>query len=139
MHKLNKIKFDINTMKFISMFESLTLAGVKDCFQQGERIIFIVNDIGKALGKGGSNIKRIENAIKKKIKIVEFNPDVLIFVQNAIYPLKVKDIREENKVITIIPPDSQTRGYLIGRGAVNLRRTEEIIKRHFDIDEIKVV
>jgi len=39
----------------------------------------------------------------------------------------------------ITPPDTQTRGYLIGREAVNLRGFEEIVKRYFEIKEIKVV
>lgn len=136
-----KIKYDFNLIKFISMFESLTKASVKDCFMQGEKLVFIIkeNQIGRALGKGGSNIKRLENTFKKKIKIAEFNPDLLQFIKNLVYPLQVKDIKEEEEVVIITPPDSKTRGYLIGRAAVNLRNTEDIVKRYFDIKEIKVV
>ena len=109
-----KIKYDFNLIKFISMFESLTKASVKDCFMQGEKLVFIVkeNQIGRALGKGGSNIKRLENTFKKKIKIAEFNPDLLQFIKNLVYPLQVKDIKEEEGVVIITPPDSKTRGYL---------------------------
>ena len=136
-----KIKYDFNIIKFISAFESLTNASVKDCFIKNEKIIFVVkeNQIGKALGKKGSNIKRIEGLFKKKIKIIEFNPDLLQFVKNTIYPVKVKDIKEEDSKVIITPADSKTRGYLIGRAAVNLRNTEEIVKRYFDVDEIRVV
>jgi N utilization substance protein A len=136
-----KIKYDFNLIKFISMFESLTKASVKDCFMQGDKLVFIVkeNQIGKALGKGGSNIKRLENSFKKKIKIAEFNPDLLQFIKNLVYPLQIKDIKEEEDVVTITPPDSKTRGYLIGRAAVNLRNTEDIVKRYFEIKEIKVI
>ena len=136
-----RIKYDISLIKFISVFESLTNASVKDCFMQNDKLVFIVkeNQIGKALGKGGGNIKRLENAFKKKIKIAEFNPDLLKFIRNVVYPLQIKDIKEEVGVVVITPPDSKTRGYLIGRAAVNLRNTEEIVKRYFDIKEIKVL
>jgi len=137
-----KIKYDINLMKFISMFESLTKANVKDCFEQNEKLVFVVNEneIGKALGKKGSNIKRMQDMLKRKIKVIEFSPDLLQFIQNAVYPSKVKDINEEEDIVTITPIDSQTRGYLIGKGAVNLRNTENIVKRYFkELKEIRVV
>lgn len=136
-----KIKFDINVMRFISVFETLTRARVKDCFEQNGRLVFIVGEgeIAKAIGKGGSNIRKLENLIKKKIKVVEFSPELLEFVRNVVAPLKVADIVEEEGVVKITPPDSQTRGLLIGRGAVNLRGFEAIVKRHFEITEIKVV
>ena len=136
-----KIKYDFSLIKFISMFESATGAAVKDCFMQNDKIMFIVqeNQIGKALGKGGANIKKLENMLKKKIRIAEFNPDAVQFVQNIIYPIKPKDITEEDGIITITPNDSKTRGYLIGRAAANLRNYEEIVKRYFEIREIKVV
>ena len=136
-----KIKFDINIMKFISLFESVTRASVKDCIQEECRLVFVVNpgEIAKAIGKGGSNIKRIEGMIKKKIKIIEFNPELVEFVRNVVAPLKVSDVVEEEGTVTITPVDSQTRGLLIGRGAVNLRGFENIIKRYFEIKEVKVV
>jgi N utilization substance protein A len=136
-----KIKFDVNIMKFISLFETLTKAEVKDCFEIGERLVFVVKEgnIGKALGKGGSNIKKIEGMLKKKLRIIEFNPDLLRFIQNVVYPSKVKDINMEDDIVTITPPDSQTRGYLIGRGAVNLNITKDIVKRYFEVKDIKVI
>ena len=142
MHRLARIKYDINVMKFISMFESATGAQLHDSFMQDEKIVFVVKQgqIGKALGKRGANIRKLENLLKKKIRIIEFNDDVLQFVRNAVHPLQAKDITEEAGVITIIPLDSKTRGYLIGRSAANLRNTESIIQRYFkDVKEIKVV
>ena len=137
-----RIKYDINVMKFISLFESATGSNLRDCFIQEEKIMFIVKSgqIGKALGKRGANIRKLENLLKKKIRIIEFDEDVLQFVKNAVYPLQIKDISEENNIITITPVDLKTRGYLIGRSASNLRNTEKIIRRYFEnISEIKVV
>ena len=136
-----KIKFDIDVMKFISLFGKITKVDAKDCFKQENKIVFIVNEgmAGKAVGKKGMNIKKLENLFKKKIKIIEYNPDLIEFVKNVIHPLGAKEITEDGGIVTIIPVDSQTRGYLIGREAVNLRAYENIVKRYFDIKEIKVV
>ena len=138
---MTKIKFDINIIKFMNLFESLTHAKVKDCIVEEERIIFIVeeNNISKAVGRQGVNVRRLENSLKKKIKIVEHHPELLKFVQNVIYPLKVREIKEEEGVVVITAPDTTTRGYLIGRGAANLRGFESIVKRYFDIKEMKVL
>ena len=136
-----RIKLDLNTMRFISMFETMTHASVKDCISGEKRIIFVVQkgEIGKAIGKKGINIKKLENKFKKKIRIIEFNEDVRVFISNVFYPNKAEDITEEEGVVTVVPVDSMTRGYMIGRGAVNLRSVEDIVKRYFDIKEIKVV
>jgi hypothetical protein len=57
-----------------------------------------------------------------------------------VHPLQAKEIHEKEGVIVIVPPDTKTRGYLIGRGAVNLRNTESVVKRYYpDIKEIKVI
>ena len=135
-----RIKYNIDVMKYISLFESLTGAKVKDCIAN-DSIVFIVheNEMGKAIGKQGSNIKRVENAIKKKIKLVEFNKDVSQFVQNLIYPLKAKEIKEEEGIVTIYGDDRKTKGLLIGRDRRNINSTKDIVKRYFDIEEFKVV
>jgi len=56
-------------MQYISLFESITGAKVKDCVMD-EKLTFIVhpNEAGRAIGKNGINIKRVANVLKKKGK-----------------------------------------------------------------------
>jgi len=134
-----RIKFNIDVIKYITLFESLTGAKVKDCIVN-EKIVFIIqeNEMGKAIGKQGSNIKRVENSIKKKIKLAEFNNDISQFIQNLIFPLKAKEIKEEEGIVTIYGHDTKTRGLLVGRDRHNINAVTEIVKRYFGITEIKV-
>lgn len=134
-----KIKYNADIMKYISLFESLTGAKVKDCIVN-DNIIFIVheNEMGKAIGKHGSNIKRVENALKKKIKLVEFNNDIIQFVQNLILPVRAKEIKEEDGIVTIYGNDTKSKGILIGRDRNNINLVSDIVKRYFGIKEIKV-
>jgi len=53
--------------------------------------------------------------LKKKIRLVEFNTNVCQFVANLIYPLKAKEIKEEEDVVSISVDDTKTKGLLIGR------------------------
>ncbi|MBW2989913.1 NusA-like transcription termination signal-binding factor [Candidatus Woesearchaeota archaeon] len=136
---MSKIKYSLDLMKYIQVFESLTRAKVKDCISN-DQLIFIVdeNEIGKAIGRGGSNVRRLESLLKKRIKIAEFSPEVTRFVKNLILPIRAGEIDEEGGTITIKGPDSKTKGLLIGRESRNLNNLKEIVKRHFDIEDIKV-
>ncbi len=130
----------MTTMKMIALFESLTRAHVKDCFVQNGLLYFVVKegDIGPALGSRGANVARIERALKRKIKIVEFNPDVEAFIRNLVHPLRVDATHREDNTITLVSSDMKTRGLLIGKQARNLRATEVIARRYFALDEIRV-
>jgi transcription termination/antitermination protein NusA len=135
-----KIKLDMQLISYLSSFQNITRVSSKDCIDDNGKLIFIVDEIllSKAIGKEGVNVKKLEKSLNRKIKIVGFNPNLLHFVKNVIYPSKVKEIIQENDIITITAPDTITRGHLIGRNAQQLRSTESIIKRYFDIKEIKV-
>ncbi len=130
----------MSLMKYMSLFESITRAKLKDCITN-DKLTFIVEEgnISKAIGKRGSNVKMLENVIKKKIRIVEFNNDVADFIKNLIYPINVEDIEEENSVVSIMVNDTKSKGILIGRDRHNLNMIKSIVKRYFKIEDIKVV
>lgn len=137
---MTKIKYDANLMKIIAIFESITGAKLKDCILN-ERLLFIVqgNEIGKAIGKRGINIKRLEDMLKKKIKVVEFNSDVLQFIKNLLYPLQTTNIENNDGSVAITGPDTKTKALIIGRDKQNLNNLIAIVKRYFDVKDIKVV
>ena len=137
---MSKIKYDSDLMKLITLFESMSGAKVKDCIAD-DNIIFIIeeNEMGKAIGKKGANIKRAEDLLKRKIKLVEFSQDILQFVKNMIYPIEVNDIRQEDGVITIHGKDSNSKARIIGRERHNINNVTKIAKRYFDVKEIKVL
>jgi transcription termination/antitermination protein NusA len=134
-----KVKYDSDLIKLITLFESMTGAKVKDCIS-GEKLTFIVeeNNMGRAIGRNGSNIKRLENALKKKIKLAEFSDDPAQFVRNLVYPADVAETKNENGIITVRCRDSNTRAMLIGRNRQNISGINSIVKRFFDVKEVKI-
>ena len=140
---MNKIKYDSDLIKLITLFESMSGANAKDCitYDNKDNIIFIIeeNEMGKAIGKNGANIKRVEDLLKRKIKLVEFSQDILQFVKNMIYPAEVNDIKQEDGVITIYGKDSNSKAKIIGRERRNINNLTKIAKRYFDVKEIKVL
>ena len=127
-------------MKLIMLFESMTGAKVKDCISN-EKLIFIIqeNEMGKAIGKNGVNVKRMENKLRKKIKLVEFTNNIAGFVKNMIYPVEAKDILFDKGIVTIHGKDASAKAILIGRERQKIEHLSDIVKRYFDVKEIKVV
>lgn len=132
----------METLKLMTFFESSTGAKLKDCFTDHLGILtFVVQEgIGKAIGKGGVTFRNLESRLKRKIKIVAYSEDLKQFVVNLLLPLKARnlDYNEETKILTITP-EAESRGYMIGRAAQNLRNYESIVQRYFDVKEIKVL
>ena len=137
---MTRIKYDFNHMKYMALFEKITRTSLKDCIIDENHITFIINkdEIAKAVGKNGSKVKLLEKKLGKKIKIIKFDDDCVQFTQNLIYPLnRIRIDKVEDKII-ITGQDTKTKALLIGRNSQNLRKLESIIKRFFNITEIKV-
>lgn len=135
-----RAKINSDTLKLMALFESVTGARLKDCIAN-EKVIFIVqpNQLGIAIGKRGSNIRRVESLIKKKCIVKEYNNNKLKFIENIIEPIKAESVTENNGVIEIKCGDNKTRSVLIGRDRHNINFTAEIARRHFELKDIKVV
>ncbi len=136
-----KIVYDTGTMQVMRHFEQATRARIKDCVVSESLVVFIVEpgDIGKAIGPRGANIRRLESALKKKVKIAEFSHELVSFIKNLVYPIDVKEVQEQDDgVVIIVPPDLKSRGLLIGRNAQVLRANEAVVQRFFPIKELKV-
>ncbi len=139
---MEKIKYDSSSIQLISMFERMTSAKLKDAFEVDNLQVFVVQPgfIGKAVGKKGINVKKLAEMLKKNIKIIDYNPKIEVFAKNVTFPIIPARIEydQKEKILTLIPKDMLSRGLLIGKQAVKLRETEKIIKRFFDVEEVKV-
>ena len=139
---MTRIKYNAEMLKVIALFESVTGAKLKDCFIDDlEILVFIVEekDMSKAIGKGGSTFQRLRQLLKRKIKIVEFSPNLEEFVAGLIYPVKPKSIELSDGTLTVAGEDIESRSMLIGRDSRNLKNYRAIIQRYFDIKEMKVI
>lgn len=137
-----KTTFNTETLQMMNLFEKITRARVKDTFNYKDRIVFVLEtgQLKKALGTNSENVPKLEKALNSKIKIMEYNPNILTFIKNLMYPLKILEMKEEDQIIIIKGPDQKTKGLMIGSKAQNLRTYEEITKKYFpNLKEIKVV
>lgn len=126
-----------DTIQNINFFEKITRAKVKNCFDNNI-LTFVVDfgEIGKAIGKQGVNVKKLANLTKRRIKIVEFNPEPTMFLKNLIYPIQIEIKLEEN--LLEIKADTKTKALLIGRNQQNLKDLKKIFNYYFKDIEIKI-
>lgn len=141
---MEKRIISVDLMKYMSMFESLTRVGLKDCFidESTSILTFVVpqGKIGKALGKNASNIKNLEKRLNRRVKVAEYSDDVKTFIKSLLLPLRVEEISEvDSGIYQIEAPDGRTRSAIIGKYASSLRSLEKTVRRFFDVKEIKVI
>lgn len=130
--KVGRIKLDQDVLGFSVMLERLTGVHVKDCFLDGKALYVVVaqGELGKAVGRGGATIRRVQQECKRRIKVIEFNPHAGQFVRNVIYPLE-GEVREEEKTLIIQNRSRMARSLLIGREGRNLKLINRAVQRFF--------
>jgi N utilization substance protein A len=140
------IKFTSTEMRYIALFESITGASVKDCIideEQG-RVIFVVNEgqVGVAIGRGGRNIHTLERMTGKKHEIIEYSEDPARFIQNALKPAMVKEVRitemPDGKSIAVVNVNPRDKGVAIGKNGRNAERLRFLAKRYFQIQNVSI-
>ena len=136
---MERLKLDQESLGLSSFMTQATGVQVKDCFKDQDTIYFVVGpgDLGKAIGKRGMNIHRIQDSLHKKVKIIEYSPDAGQFIRNVIYPVQVEEILEEEKNIILRDSSRKTKGLLIGRDGKNLTLLNRAVQRFFN-KEVKI-
>ncbi len=120
---------------FINVFENATRASVKDCFVDEDVLVFVVmpGNLGKALGPGASNVKKLGFMFKKRLRIIEFNDDPVRFVSNLIYPIRAREIVLEDDSVVIRTDNMRDKGQVFGRERSNLKKIQMIVSKYFPL------
>ena len=140
------IKLSTDQMRLISLFQSVTKATARDCLddEKQNRIIFVVNEgkMGLAIGKGGSNIKSLQNILKRNVELIEYFDDPIKFLKNILNPKFVNEVKlnvkpDGSSQATIIV-DHGKKGLVVGREGRNAERARLFAKRYFDISSVLI-
>lgn len=134
-------------MRLISQFESLTGASSRDCIvdNRNERIIFVINpgDMGLAIGRGGSSIKKASDVMGKRIEVVEYSTDPGQFLRNCFLPAQVTDVNfetdEEDQQVALIEVRDEDRGLAIGKAGKNIFKAKVLAQRQHDIADVQLM
>ncbi len=140
---MEDIKLTEKTLRYITLFEDITGAKVKDCIDIPEKVIFLVKkgDIEKAIGKRGINVTKVRDKLGRNIHVIEYDDDPKKLLGNIFYSYDVKDIEitEKNDVkhgTVEVDPDNKARA--IGTKGRNLSIARMIMMRHSEISSVSI-
>lgn len=132
------------TFECMGLFQAITKVTAKDCIIEDGRVVFIVDkdNMGSAIGKGGENIRMLRNRLSRRVKVFEFDESAESFLKNLLDDIKPTSIKvstnkgkERVATVTISPED---KGKLIGAEGKNIKTLTSLLKRHHNVEKIKI-
>jgi len=137
------VRLTTKEVQYLSLFGSVTGAFSKDCIVGRRTVVFVVSegDMGQAIGKGGKNVKRLEEILGKKVELVEYSSDPAQFIKNVFSPAnveKVNVVERGGKKIAYVILDGKDRRALGRRLDAKVRLARALAARHFGIDNVVV-
>jgi len=143
---MTNIVLSPDEFRYMQVFHDITGVMPIDCIIDNEydRIIFLVKseEVGKAVGKRGSKVRWLKDALKKNIEIVGYSDKLNELVANILAPAKVTSVRvasTSNGKIAYVKVDPRHKGIAIGKEGRNVAKARLILKRHFGIDSVVIV
>ncbi len=138
---MSEIKLSTEGLRYITLFEDLTKATVKDCIIDEGRIIYVIKegDMGAAIGRNGDHINRVKKAVDKHIDLVEYSDEPAAFIKNAFSPVMVRSVNivdRNSKRLAYVEVSNKDKGLAIGRNGKNIEKVKLVAKRHHDIDDV---
>ncbi len=126
---------DMQDMRYLNLFGKITKVSTRFCFMYNEAIVFCVPKslLSKAIGEGAKNIRKINEILRKRIKIV-VTPrgieDAKRFIEAVVSPVTFKDLEVKDDEI-ILTAGSQSKAALIGRNKRRFLEMQKIVKDFF--------
>jgi len=126
---------DMQKMRYLNLFEKITRISTRFCFVYNETIVFCVPKslVFKAIGENGGNIKKLNEILRKKIKVVP-KPrgivDLKSFIGSIVSPVNFKSLDLKGNEV-VLTAGIQSKAALIGREKRRLLEMQKIIKDFF--------
>ncbi len=126
---------DMQDLRYLNLFEKVTRISTKYCFVYNNVVYFCVprHLISRAIGENASNLRRMSEIFRKRVKIVAIPKDISeakTFIESVVEPVQIKEMEiNENEIV--VGGNVQTKAALIGRNKRRLLEMQEIIKGFF--------
>jgi NusA-like KH domain protein len=128
---------DMQDMRYLNLFESITRVSTRFCFRYNENIVFCVPKplISRAVGENGRNMRKISEILGKRIRVVAAPrgiEDAESFIRTLIIPLTIKDFGiTDNEIIV---GGGKNKAALIGRNKRRFLEMQKIVADFFKRD-----
>ncbi|MCE4621392.1 MAG: NusA-like transcription termination signal-binding factor [Desulfurococcales archaeon] len=136
-------RITVEELRYLSIFSELTGAMAYRCIEDesNNRLIFLVKpeDMGRAIGRGGRNIRLLEKLFGKNVEVVQYADDLETMVKNLFPGVKLLNVnivrRGQSKIVYVKVAESDL-GKAIGRGGRNSNRARLVLRKLFNVDNV---
>ena len=136
-------RISLEELRFMSLFQDITGAMVYRAIEDEEdnRLFYLVdkNDVGKAIGKDGRNVKMLSKILNKNVEIVEYATDLESMVRNlfpGITILKVDVVNRDGSKVVYVRVKDDEKGKAIGKDGRNVKRAKIVLSKLFNVDKV---
>lgn len=125
---------NMQNMRYLNLFEKITGIRTRFCFEYNNYLMFCIPRpmISRAIGEGGRNIKKLQNILGKRIKIVpapKDSGDAELLIKSIVNPITIKDVEvTENEILV---SGGRNKAALIGRNKRRLIEMGKVTKGFF--------
>ncbi|MEA3199860.1 MAG: transcription termination/antitermination protein NusA [Thermoplasmata archaeon] len=137
------IKLDAESLRIFSLFERMTGAELKDFVEEEDRVVFVVveGQIGRAVGKGAVNLKRLRETLGKEVHLYGYAADRDQFLKNLFHRFTVENVEWEDRngdIIAHVKLPQEEKGKAIGKGGRNIQLIRMLAKRHHTVADVSL-
>ncbi|HON40886.1 MAG TPA: NusA-like transcription termination signal-binding factor [Methanoculleus sp.] len=124
--------------RYIEELRILTRATALDCIidERFDRIVYLIKegDMGLAIGRKGSNIRKMQRVLGKRVEMVEYSPELERFTKNVFKPAEVTGVerRDDGKITVYVSKGDL--GIAIGKGGCTIEKARNLLSRYFDAE-----
>ncbi|MBT7102040.1 KH domain-containing protein [archaeon] len=138
------VTIDMQLMRYINLFAKTTRVETTKVFVYNNQIIFAVPKakVSIAIGKGAANVKKLNDILRKKIKIVampavDSNEGIGKFVEEVVSPVEFNKVEvKENSVV--VNAGRQSKAALIGRNRMREKELGDVLRNFFHITKLRI-
>ena len=135
---------DMQLMRYINLFAKTTRVQTTRVFVYNNQIIFAVPKakVSLAIGKNASNVKKLNEILRKKIKIVvmpaiDSNEGIEKFVEAVVAPIEFNKVEVKGDSV-VISAGRQSKASLIGRNRTREKELGDVLKNFFRITKFRI-
>ena len=135
---------DMQLMRYINLFAKTTRVQTTKVFSYNNQIVFAVpkSKVSVAIGKNAANAKKLNEILRKKIKIVAMpavddNEGIGKFIEDVVAPVEFNGVEIRGNFLTV-NGGRQSKAALIGRGRQREKELADVLKNFFGITKLKI-
>ncbi|MEM0097037.1 MAG: NusA-like transcription termination signal-binding factor [Conexivisphaerales archaeon] len=144
---VSDVKYTIEDLNFMKLFQAVSGIYPRDILQDQKfnRTIIVVDkgNMGASIGKSGQNIIYIKKVTGKDVVVVEYSDKMQDFIkgligQNVSFNISENINSTGAKQVTIsVSPES--KGLVFGIKGQNIEKIKLLLRRYFNVDQVKVI